>query len=292
MLDVLIVGAGPAGCAAAVYLKRYGFNVKIIEKSLVGGNVVFTNKVDNYLGIFDETGLNLSMKFKEHLKFLDIEIINDEVLNIEKKDNFIVNLKNTSLESKYLVIASGRTFRRLGIENEEKYVGRGISFCSICDGPMTKNKDIVIVGGGNSAFEETLHLAKYAKNITILVRDEIRADKYLVDKVKALDNVTISLKEEIIEYGGEPYLSYIVTNKRKLNVDAVFLYIGLTPEIEYLKNLDLNIKNNYIEVDKNYKTSIDRCYAVGDVIVKRMYQIATSVAEGVEAAFSINEDNI
>ena len=292
MIDVLIVGAGPAGCAAAVYLKRYGFNVKVIEKSIVGGNVVFTNKVDNYLGIFDETGLNLSTKFKEHLKFLDIEIINDQVLSIEKKDNFILKLKNSTLESKYLILASGRTFKRLGLENEEKYVGRGISFCAICDGPMTKNKNIVVVGGGNSAFEETLHLAKYAKEITILVRDEIRADKYLVDKVKSLDNVTISLKEEILEYKGDVYLTSIVTNKREINVDAVFLYVGLVPQIDYLKDLNLNIKNNYIIVDKNYKTNIDRCYAVGDVIDKRMYQIATSVAEGVEAAFSINEDNI
>ena len=292
MIDVLIVGAGPAGCAAAVYLKRYGFNVKVIEKSIVGGNVVFTNKVDNYLGIFDETGLNLSTKFKEHLKFLDIEIINDQVLSIEKNDNFILKLKNSTLESKYLILASGRTFKRLGLENEEKYVGRGISFCAICDGPMTKNKNIVVVGGGNSAFEETLHLAKYAKEITILVRDEIRADKYLVDKVKSLDNVTISLKEEILEYKGDIYLTSIVTNKREINVDAVFLYVGLVPQIDYLKDLNLNIKNNYIIVDKNYKTNIDRCYAVGDVIDKRMYQIATSVAEGVEAAFSINEDNI
>ena len=292
MIDVLIVGAGPAGCAAAVYLKRYGFNVKVIEKSIVGGNVVFTNKVDNYLGIFDETGLNLSTKFKEHLKFLDIEIINDQVLSIEKKDNFILKLKNSTLESKYLILASGRTFKRLGLENEEKYVGRGISFCAICDGPMTKNKNIVVVGGGNSAFEETLHLAKYAKEITILVRDEIRADKYLVDKVKSLDNVTISLKEEILEYKGDIYLTSIVTNKREINVDAVFLYVGLVPQIDYLKDLNLNIKNNYIIVDKNYKTNIDRCYAAGDVIDKRMYQIVTSVAEGAEAAFSINKDNI
>jgi hypothetical protein len=292
MIDVLIVGAGPAGCAAAVYLKRYGFNVKVIEKSIVGGNVVFTNKVDNYLGIFDETGLNLSNKFKEHLKFLDIEIINDEVISVEKNENFKVTLKNGVLESKYLVIASGRTFRRLGLLNEEKYVGRGISFCAICDGPMAKNRSVVVVGGGNSAFEETLHLAKYAKDITILVRDEIRADKILVDKVKELENVTISLQEEILEYKGDNYLTSIVTNKRELNVDIVFLYVGLIPKIEYLKNLDLNIKNNYIVVDKDYKTNIDKCYAVGDVIDKRMYQIVTSVAEGAEAAFSINKDNI
>ena len=292
MIDVLIIGAGPAGCAAAVYLKRYGFNVKVIEKSIVGGNVVFTNKVDNYLGIFDETGLNLSNKFKEHLKFLDIEIINDEVISVEKNENFKVTLKNGVLESKYLVIASGRTFRRLGLLNEEKYVGRGISFCAICDGPMAKNRSVVVVGGGNSAFEETLHLAKYAKDITILVRDEIRADKILVDKVKELDNVTISLQEEILEYKGDNYLTSIVTNKRELNVDIVFLYVGLIPKIEYLKNLDLNIKNNYIVVDKDYKTNIDKCYAVGDVIEKRMYQIINSAAEGAEAAFSINKDNI
>ena len=292
MIDVLVIGGGPAGVSAAVYLKRYGFNVKVIEKSLIGGNVVFTNRVDNYLGIFDETGLNLSNKFKEHLKFLDIEIINDEVINVEKNENFKLELKNGTLESKYLVIASGRTFRRLGLLNEEKYVGRGISFCAICDGPMTKNKNIVVVGGGNSAFEETLHLAKYAKEITILVRDEIRADKILVDKVKELDNVTISLQEEILEYKGDNYLTSIVTNKRELNVDIVFLYVGLIPKIEYLKNLDLNIKNNYIVVDKDYKTNIDKCYAVGDVIEKRMYQIINSAAEGAEAAFSINKDNI
>lgn len=292
MIDVLVIGGGPAGVSAAVYLKRYGFNVKVIEKSLIGGNVVFTNRVDNYLGIYDETGLNLSNKFKEHLKFLDIEIINDEVINVEKNENFKLELKNGTLESKYLVIASGRTFRRLGLLNEEKYVGRGISFCATCDGPMAKNRSVVVVGGGNSAFEETLHLAKYAKDITILVRDEIRADKILVDKVKELDNVTISLQEEILEYRGENYLTSIVTNKRELNVDIVFLYVGLIPKIEYLKNLDLNIKNNYIVVDKDYKTNIDKCYAVGDVIEKRMYQIINSAAEGAEAAFSINKDNI
>ena len=231
MIDVLVIGGGPAGVSAAVYLKRYGFNVKVIEKSLIGGNVVFTNRVDNYLGIFDETGLNLSNKFKEHLKFLDIEIINDEVINVEKNENFKLELKNGTLESKYLVIASGRTFRRLGLLNEEKYVGRGISFCATCDGPMAKNRSVVVVGGGNSAFEETLHLAKYAKDITILVRDEIRADKILVDKVKELDNVTISLQEEILEYKGDNYLTSIVTNKRELNVDIVFLYVGLIPKI-------------------------------------------------------------
>lgn len=291
MRDVIIVGAGPAGLSAAIYLKRYGLDVAILEKTMIGGQVAITNRVDNYLGFFNITGLELSDIFKKHMESLEIEVIRDEVLNIKKDNNFFIEGKKNNYQAKYVLVATGRVHKNLGLKDENKFIGKGISFCATCDAPMARGKSVIVVGGGNSAFEETLYISQFAESVKILVRSTVKADSYLEKEVRELPNVEVLLEEEISQFVGEDHLEKVITNKGEYPADLVFIYIGLSPQVTYLNDLDIEFMNNHIKVDENFKTNIDGLYAAGDVTEKKMYQIATCVAEGAEAAFSIYQDN-
>lgn len=287
--EAIVIGGGPAGVSASVYLKRYDIDVLLINKGFIGGTVTTTFIVDNYPGYSSINGFDLSENFSKQLKDLEVEVFDDEIISLEKEnDIFKLIGKKDTYYARYVIVATGRVHNRLNIPSEEKFIGKGISFCSTCDGPLTKNKNVIVVGGGNSAFEEVIFLSKFASNIKILVRENIRADKYLVDKVKRLPNVEIKLKEEIKEIVGDSEISKIITNNGEYDANYIFIFIGLTPKIDFLDKLDIEIKNKHIVVNENYETSIPNLYAAGDVIYKKMYQIVSSAYEGASAAYSIN----
>lgn len=287
--DVIVIGGGPAGVSASVYLKRYDLDILLLNKGFIGGAVTTTFVVDNYPGFHSISGFELSNNFKKQLDYLEVPQINEEVLSVSKEnDVFIIKGKNNTYYSRFLLVTAGREHNKLGLPNEDKFIGKGISYCSTCDGPLTRNKNVIVVGGGNSAFEEVLFISKFASNIKMLVRNKITADKYLVDKVKELSNVEIHLEEEVKEIVGQEFIEKIVTNKGEYEANFLFAFIGLTPNIKFLENLNIETKYNHIIVDEKMETSVEGLYAAGDVIYKKMYQIVNSAAEGSEAAYNIN----
>lgn len=295
--DCVVIGAGVAGMTAAIYLKRANVNVLLLESSVPGGQINRSARVENYPGFNEIDGPTLAMNIYEQVKNLKIDYKYGEVIDIIEEDNQkIVKTDKEEWICKGVIIATGRVPKELGLENETTLVGNGISWCAICDGPFFKDKDVCVVGGGNSALEESLYLSEICKSVTILNRKEtLRADSILVEEAKKKENITIlynSVVNTINEKDG--YLSSILVEQKgtmkEIVCDGLFIYIGSKPTTNFARNLNLKMQNDYIIVDSNMRTNIKGIYACGDVILKDVYQIATAVGEGAIAAMSFKKD--
>jgi thioredoxin reductase (NADPH) len=295
--DVVVVGAGCAGMTAAIYLKRFNLNVVMIEKSAPGGQINRTDKIENYPGFNIIEGPTLAMNIFMQTQNLEVEYRYGDVLNIIDKDEYkIVKTDTEEITTKAVVIASGRKPRELGLPNEKSLTGRGISWCAICDGPLFKNKEVVVVGGGNSAFQESLYLADICKKVTIIHRrNTFTADNELQEKVLNNKKIKIILDSEVITLNEkENKLASIVikdknAKQKTIKSDGLFIYIGFEPVTDMVKDFDI-LENNYIVTDDNMRTKIKGIYACGDVIKKELYQITTSVGEASKAAMSAKLD--
>ncbi len=287
--DCIIIGAGISGCTAAIYLKRAGLNILMLEKKAIGGQIINTSEIENYPTITSTDGFTFSENLKKQIENLNIEIKYEEVLDIKNNTIKEVITKNNIYLTKNIIISTGRTPRKLELDNENTLLGKGISYCATCDGFFYKNKDVAILGGGNSALEAAIYLSKICNSITIINRSEkLRADYELINEVKNLENIQIIYNEQIKELKeNNGYLDGIVLNDRTLKVDGLFVYIGLIPTLPFIKNVNLNLDNGYIAVDDKMKTNIDGIYACGDIIKKDLYQIITAASEGAIAASNI-----
>jgi len=296
--DVVIIGSGVAGMTAALYLKRGGLSCCIVEKEAPGGQILRTSTIENYPGMITD-GPNLAMNMYEQIKSLEVEYRYGNVQEIkENSDLKIVVTDVEEISCHGVIIASGRSPKGLGLENEEKLTGRGISYCATCDGALYKGKDVIVVGGGNSALEEALYLADLCKKVTIVHRRSfLRADQYLIDKVKKVKNIKLNLEKEIIEYleKDNKLMGVVIkdnkTNKtRKHKTSAVFLFVGHTPNTSFMKDHELLTEENYIKADENKRTTHPFIYAAGDVIKKELFQIVTATSDGAIAANSFMKD--
>ena len=289
IFDCIIIGAGISGCTAAIYLKRAGLNILMLEKKAIGGQIINTSEIENYPTITSTDGFTFSENLKKQIENLNIEIKYEEVLDIKNNTIKEVITKNNIYLTKNIIIATGRIPRKLELDNENTLLGKGISYCATCDGFFYKNKDVAILGGGNSALEAAIYLSKICNSITIINRSEkLRADCELINEVKNLKNIQIIYNEQIKELKeNNEYLDGIVLNNRTLKVDGLFVYIGLIPTLPFIKNVNLNLDNGYIVVDDKMKTNIDGIYACGDIIKKNLYQIITAASEGAIAASNI-----
>lgn len=287
--DCIIIGAGISGCTAAIYLKRAGLNILMLEKKAIGGQIINTSEIENYPTITSTDGFTFSENLKKQIKNLNIEIKYEEVLDIKNDDVKEVVTKNNAYLTKNIIIATGRIPRKLELENENNLLGKGISYCATCDGFFYKNKNIAILGGGNSALEAAIYLSKICNNVTIINRSEkLRADYELINEVKKLNNIQIIYNEQIKELKeNNGYLDSLILNNQTLKVDGLFIYIGLIPTLPFIKNINLDLDNGYILVDNKMKTNIDGIYACGDIIKKDLYQIITAASEGAIAASNI-----
>lgn len=287
--DCIIIGAGISGCTAAIYLKRAGLNILMLEKKAIGGQIINTSEIENYPTITSTDGFTFSENLKKQIENLNIEIKYEEVLDIKNDTIKEVITKNNIYLTKNIIISTGRIPRKLELDNENTLLGKGISYCATCDGFFYKNKDVAILGGGNSALEAAIYLSKICNSITIINRSKkLRADYELINEVKNLKNIQIIYNEQIKELKeNNGYLDGIVLNDRTLKVDGLFVYIGLIPTLPFIKNVNLNLDNGYIAVDDKMKTNIDGIYACGDIIKKDLYQIITAASEGAIAASNI-----
>lgn len=295
--DVIVVGSGPAGITSAIYLKRANINVCIMEKSAPGGQLNKSSTIENYPGFEKITGPELAYNFYEQILKLDIPFINEEVIKIEDKTSYkIVETNKKTYTCKGIILALGRKPRSFDNENVSLLEGKGVSYCSLCDGPLFKNQDVSIIGGGNSALEESLYLADICKSVTIINRrDVLRGDKMLVDKVLKKDNINILYNSEVVEFNKQDdFLESLLINTNgklnKLDVKACFIFIGYVPATDFLSNLDILDEKGYIKTDKNLKTDIPFIYACGDTINKQVYQIVTATGEGAVSAISFIND--
>ena len=295
--DVIVVGSGPAGITSAIYLKRANINVCIMEKSAPGGQLNKSSTIENYPGFEKITGPELAYNFYEQILKLDIPFINEEVIKIEDKTSYkIVETNKKTYTCKGIILALGRKPRSFDNKNVSLLEGKGVSYCSLCDGPLFKNQDVSIIGGGNSALEESLYIADICKSVTIINRrDVLRGDKMLVDKVLKKDNINILYNSEVVEFNKQDdFLESLLINTNgklnKLDVKACFIFIGYVPATDFLSNLDILDEKGYIKTDKNLKTDIPFIYACGDTINKQVYQIVTATGEGAVSAISFIND--
>lgn len=295
--EVIVVGSGPAGITSAIYLKRANINVCIMEKSAPGGQLNKSSTIENYPGFEKITGPELAYNFYEQILKLDIPFINEEVIKIEDKTSYkIVETNKKTYTCKGIILALGRKPRSFDNENVSLLEGKGVSYCSLCDGPLFKNQDVSIIGGGNSALEEALYLSDICKSVTIINRrDVLRGDKMLVDKVLKKDNINILYNSEVVEFNKkDDFLESLTINTNgklnKLDVKACFIFIGYVPATDFLSNLDILDEKGYIKTDKNLKTDIPFIYACGDTINKQVYQIVTATGEGAVSAISFIND--
>ena len=286
MNDIIIIGAGPAGMTSAIYAKRAGYNPLVLEKNTYGGQIINSSEVANYPGIKKIDGYTFATKIYEQLKELEIEIKHEEVINIKKIDktkNVITN-KN-EYECKSVIIATGLTKRKLNIENEEKLIGKGISYCATCDGAFFKENDVAVVGGGNTALEDAIFLSNYCKHVYLINRTEnFKAEKSLLDSFKQKNNTEIITSANIKKLVGTEKLEKIeLDNGKILNISGLFIAIGQIPNC----NFDIVEKENgFIKSNEECTTNIPGIFVAGDIRNKSVRQIVTSVSDGAVAAIN------
>lgn len=291
MYKCVIIGAGPAGMAAALYLKRAGIEAVIIEKDVPGGEMLKTNKIENYPGFESIDGGELALKMSKQIKDLGIKIMKDKVLNVTKSDKFIVEMEKEKIEADYVIIATGRTPRKLGLRGEEELIGRGISYCAVCDGAFYRNKEVAVIGGGDSALTEALYLSDLCSKVYVVVRHDLRASAVLQNRVKDKDNIIVLKNVNVSNLDYDNSLSSIILDDGKtLPVSGMFIAIGGTPQLGFIDGLDVTLKNGYIVTNDKMESSIRGLYAVGDVRYKEYYQIVTATNDGAVAALSIKEE--
>ena len=295
--DVVIIGAGVAGMTAALYLKRAGLEPLIIEKSAPGGQINRSALVENYPGIIDSDGPTLAYNIYSQVNKLGIKYMSGEVTEVINNENIKqIKVNNEIINTKTIIIATGRQPKELGLPNEKSLTGRGISWCAICDGYFFKDKEVAVVGAGDSAFEETLFLSRICKKVYVIHRNEnFKASTNLQSKVKELDNVEFILNTNIVEIKeNDNKLDSLIlrnTNReiKELAVSGLFIYIGSKPDTDNFKSLNILNNNGYIEVDKNYETKVKGIYACGDVISKDLYQLTTAVGDASTAAYNLKK---
>lgn len=286
--DVIIIGLGASGVSASIYAKRSGLNVCVINYGVPGGIISTSSIVENYPGIKSISGSDFAFNLFEHFNSLNIPLYNEEVINIKNGDIKTVITTNNEYKAKKIIICSGRKPKKLGIKNEDKYLGRGISYCATCDGNLYKNKKVCVVGGGNSALESALYLSNICEVVYVIVRkDKFIGSESLVKDVLNKDNVIVKFNSVIEEIIGNDVVESIKIKDEEIKLSGIFINIGYEPSISILKDLHLKMDNNYIVVDKNMETSIKGIYAAGDIIKKDLYQLVTAVSEGAVAATNV-----
>lgn len=285
MYDIVIIGAGPAGLTAALYARRANKNVLIIEKKAYGGQIINTPLIENYPALPNASGFDFATNLYNQVESLGVEIKYEEALKIE--DNKVITNKDT-YKTKKIIIAAGTTNKNINI-GEERYLGKGISYCATCDGAFFKNKPVAVVGGGNTALEDAIYLSNIASKVYLIHRrDSYRAEATYQDEIKNKENIEEILNATISKVEGTETLERIVINKngeeQELKVAGLFVAIGQTPSSNFVKDiLDLD-ENGYIKTSDGVHTTNKDIYVAGDIRVKNLRQLTTAVSDGSIAA--------
>lgn len=296
--DVIIIGAGPAGLTAALYAARAGFSVLVFEKNIYGGQIATTDEVENYPAIDHISGADFSKNLYNQAIRQNVEVLFEEVNRVDLFSEVKKVFTDAGIyEAKTVIIANGVKRRKFGCKGEEEFSGRGVSYCATCDGAFFKDKDVVVVGAGNTALEDALFLANICKSVTILIRnDKIRGEKILFEAVKRKSNIVLKFNTTISEIGGVSdsvsfvrVVDKISKQETNLNVSAVFIAIGLMPDNAIFSDFIKLDKSGYILSDESCLTDVPGVFVAGDTRKKSLRQIITAEADGAVAAANVSK---
>ena len=294
MYDLIIVGSGPAGLAAAIYAERAQLQTLTLEKEMMsGGQVLTTDSVDNYPGLPGINGFDLGVKLREHAEGLGARFAEAEVLEIQAEDGgFRVRCAHQTYETKTLILATGARHRKLGAEGEERLGGRGVSYCAVCDGALYRNRVTAVVGGGDVAVEDAIFLSRLCQKVYLIHRrDALRAARSLQKQLEACPNVEILWDTVVEEVCGEEVVESLrirngkTGESRQLPVQGLFVAVGISPNSEAFRDLT-ETENGYIRAGEDGVTSVPGIFAAGDVRTKALRQIVTAVSDGANAVAS------
>ena len=294
MYDVIIIGGGPAGLSAGIYALRGQLKTVLLEKMIPGGQVLTTYEVENYPGFTEKIlGSVLMQNMEEQAKGFGLDIRLEEVINVDLEGEVKkITTREQAYESKTVIIASGAAPQPLNVKGEKEFTGKGVSYCATCDGFFFKNKEVAIVGGGNTALEEALYLARVASKVTVIHRrDQLRAAKILQERAFENEKINFMWDSVIDSLAGETKLNNIKVKNVKtneitqLNIDGLFISIGLLPNSDIFTN-KLEIEGGFIKTDEDMKTSVAGVFAAGDIRVKPVKQIVTAASDGAISAVS------
>ncbi|MCR4597607.1 MAG: FAD-dependent oxidoreductase [Acetatifactor sp.] len=295
MYDVIIIGSGPAGLSAAVYAKRAGLNLLILEKSpMSGGQILNTYEVDNYLGLPGINGFDMGMKFREHADKLEVPFKEAEVLEIKDEGNKkIVRTAKEELETKSVILATGAHHALLGVPGEEELSGMGVSYCATCDGAFFRKKIVAVVGGGDVALEDAIYLARTSAKVYLIHRrDELRGAKVLQEELLSKENVEVLYSHVVKEIVGEDVVKNLILEdvktgeKKEVPVNGVFIAVGIHPDSELVAGLADRDPAGYVLADETCVSSCPGIFVAGDVRKKPIRQVVTAVSDGANAATS------
>ncbi|WMJ85763.1 thioredoxin-disulfide reductase [Anaerocolumna sp. MB42-C2] len=297
--DLIIIGSGPAGLAAALYAGRAELDTIIIEKAPIsGGQIINTYEVDNYPGIPGISGFELGTKFREHCDRMDMKFITGEVVNFSVDDGIkIITLDDGAIyRSKTAIIATGANPRKLRVDGEEKLSGMGVSYCATCDGAFFRNKTTAVVGGGDVAVEDAIFLARLCKKVYVIHRrNEFRAARSYINKLTSLDNVEIIWDSVVEEIKGKDQVEQIVVKNvnteesTELSIDGIFIAVGNMPNSEVYRSVVQADASGYIIAGENCETNIPGVFAAGDVRTKELRQIITAASDGANAITAVEK---
>lgn len=287
--DVVILGGGPAGFSAGIYTARGNVSTAILDVSMLGGQPSNYLELENYPAFMKIGGFELMEKFEEHADMFGVQkfpMQEIEFIDLVSSPK-IIRAKEVEFRTKSVIIATGAKPMKLGVKGEEEFIGRGVSYCAVCDGAFYKDKVVAIVGGGNSAVEEAIYLTKFASKVYIIHRrDELRADKIIQDRAAKNEKIEFVLNSVVCEIQGQDLVNNLILKNTKkdemfnLSVDGVFPYIGITPNVENISGQITQDKAGFIITDETMKTSIDGVFAIGDVRKTPLRQVITAASDG------------
>lgn len=296
--DIAIIGSGPAGLSAAVYALRAELKTLVFERNAMsGGQVLNTDEVDNYLGLPGMNGFEMGMKFREHADKTGMQVITSQVIRIEDRgEKKAVVTQDGEYEAKTVLLATGTRHRKLEIPGEEKFIGKGVSYCATCDGAFFRKKTVAVIGGGDVAVEDALYLSRMCEKVYVIHRrDRFRAAPSLVSRMKEAKNIELVLNYIPEKITGEELVEALTVKEKNgegrktLSVSGVFVAIGTLPENEIYKDLVPADETGYVIAGEDGKTQVPGIYAAGDIRTKAFRQIVTAVADGANAVHSIEE---
>ncbi|RRD65852.1 thioredoxin-disulfide reductase [Fretibacterium sp. OH1220_COT-178] len=290
--ELVIIGAGPAGMTAAIYGRRSGLDVLLLEKAATGGQINITDEIENWPGVQHSTGPDLGNMFREHALKFNTEIRIADVKKVELRDGKkIVVTDKGEVEAEAVIVATGAHFRRLGCEGEAEHIGQGVSFCAVCDGAFYEDEEVAVVGGGNTAVEEGVYLTKFASKVYIIHRrDEFRADRAAIEHAMSNPKIVPVWNSVVERIEGDGVVENLVLKNVKtgelsdLKVAGVFMFVGQTPDDDCVRGLVKAEKGGWILVNEHMETSVEGIFAAGDVCSKHLRQVITAASDGAIAA--------
>ncbi len=291
-VDAVVIGAGPAGITSAIYLKRYGYEVALLDPMGVGGQLMMISEIENYPGFSSAKGFQLAEDFEKQANGLGLEVEYVLVTAIEKLENgsFLLRTDTEDIETRGIIAATGAKHSKLGVPGEDQYEGKGVSYCATCDAPFFKNRKVVVVGGGDTALTDALYLARLCSEVVLVHRrDQFRAQKILQERVLKEEKISCKLKANVVSINGEEKVKSVTLDTGEtVETNGVFIFTGIKPVSELFRDLVSLDDRGFIITDGRMATSCPGIYAAGDVRNTALRQVVTATGDGAVAASSLD----